>query len=137
MSNATISGRERRNEAMWWLRFALRCMVMLDSKSFNTPPRYLGRAFMVPLASYWTLLSAATDGEVLVASKARRRRALKEAGTRRSNATISGRERHREAMRRLRNALRCMVMLDHACLRTPPRPTAALSPSVTNHTRCS
>jgi hypothetical protein len=39
MSNATISGRERQCQAMSRLRVALRCMVMLDIKSFRTPPR--------------------------------------------------------------------------------------------------
>jgi hypothetical protein len=92
MSNATISGRERRNEAMRRLRFALRCMVMLDHACLRTPPRLTGRAFTKRDESYAMLLSAATGCDARTTLPARRRRTSPGIRTRRSNATISGRE---------------------------------------------
>jgi hypothetical protein len=87
-------------------------------------------------ACYNWLTSAATHTEEQEASPARRRQALKGKRTQMSNATISGREWHGEVMRALRFALRCMVMLDLASRRSPPRFTAAPSKFVTNLTRC-
>jgi hypothetical protein len=86
MSNATISGRERHCEVMRALRFALRCMVMLDLASLGPPPRSTSRAFNNRSECYSMRFGAATDCELLMASQARRRRTLKGKRTLMSNA---------------------------------------------------
>jgi hypothetical protein len=135
-SNATISGREWRNEVMRALRFALRCMVMLDLASPRSPPRHHCRAFFNRDESYKLLWSAATDCNGRIVLQARRRRTLQGSRTQMSNAAFSGREQHSEVMRAVRIALRCNAMLDSASFNTPPRLTAAPFTIVTNLTRC-
>jgi hypothetical protein len=73
MSNVAISGRGRHHEFMRAVRFALRCIGLLDSASFSTPPHPSSRAFNSSSESYAMTLSAATHGEEATASPVRRR----------------------------------------------------------------
>jgi hypothetical protein len=65
---------------------ALRCIGLLDSASFRTPPRHTCRAFIVPVKSYSLRLSAATHRDERTALQARRRRTPRGPRTPMSNA---------------------------------------------------
>ena len=91
MSNAAFSGRERCNEAMRAVRFALRCNGLLDNASFSSPPRLLAA-----LSNNVVHLTQSFGARQLTAMK----RGHSQRGgvriwpgsrTRRSNAAFSGR----------------------------------------------
>jgi hypothetical protein len=135
MPNVPISGRGRHHEFMRAVRFALRCIGLLDIASASTPPRPICRAFYLGRQSYAMRLSAATGCEEATAHQRGGVRTLKVTRTPMSNAAFSGRgRRHSMLLRTAVPALRCNALLDSASFRAPPRPTRRAFNSVADST---